>query len=360
MSRAVQLAESARYWARPNPHVGCVLVRDDQIVGEAYTQPAGGKHAEPQALAQAGEASRGATAYVTLEPCSHHGRTPPCADALIAAGVSRVVVSLVDPNPRVAGAGLTALREAGIEVQEGLLAKQVEAQLRGFLLRHRRGRGRVRAKLAMSLDGRTAMASGESQWITGSAARGDVQRLRAESCAILTGVGTVLADDCALTVRDNFFADANLPPPAKRALRVVADSSLRTPASAAVLQGEQPSLLVHAKDLRVPTALAQSPTMPVPSAISGLQPKDILLALAARECNEILLESGPTLAGALLQKGLIDELIVYLAPRLLGSRARPLFELPLEKMADAYDLELIDQRRVGVDFRLTFNALSAG
>lgn len=360
MSRAVQLAESARYWARPNPHVGCVLVRDDQIVGEAYTQPAGGKHAEPQALAQAGEASRGATAYVTLEPCSHHGRTPPCADALIAAGVSRVVVSLVDPNPRVAGAGLTALREAGIEVQEGLLAKQVEAQLRGFLLRHRRGRGRVRAKLAMSLDGRTAMASGESQWITGSAARGDVQRLRAESCAILTGVGTVLADDCALTVRDNFFADANLPPPVKRALRVVADSSLRTPASAAVLQGEQPSLLVHAKDLRVPTALAQSPTMPVPSAISGLQPKDILLALAARECNEILLESGPTLAGALLQKGLIDELIVYLAPRLLGSRARPLFELPLEKMADAYDLELIDQRRVGVDFRLTFNALSAG
>ena len=244
MARALRLAERGRYWARPNPHVGCVITHGEQVVGEGFTQPPGQGHAEVQALAQAGERARGATAYVTLEPCAHFGRTPPCADALISAGVSRVVVALEDPDPRVSGGGAQRLRDAGVQVEVGLLAGQVERQLAGFLLRQRRGRGRLRTKIAMSLDGRTGMASGESQWITGPAARADVQRLRAESCAVVTGIGTVLADDCALTVRaDELHSDAPLPPPAQRALRVVADRRLRTPPQARVLAGEQPSLL---------------------------------------------------------------------------------------------------------------------
>lgn len=353
MARAIRLAENARYWARPNPHVGCVLVRDGAIVGEGFTSPAGGAHAEVNALSQAGSAAHGATAYVSLEPCSHHGRTGPCAVALIEAGVSRVVAALEDPNPQVSGSGFDVLRSAGITAQSGLMTTQVEQQLIGFLHRHRRGFGRVRAKLAMSLDGRTAMASGESQWITGPAARADVQRLRAESCAIVTGVGTVLQDDCALTVREPLVHDLRLPDAQRRALRVVLDSALRTPETAAILSVDQRTLVLHREHQAVPAHL-QAVAKPIVATGQGLDLHAMLAHLQALECNEILLESGPSLAGAMLRAGLIDELIVYLAPRLLGSAAQPLFELPLTSMAQALDLELVEQRQVGKDLRLTF------
>lgn len=353
MARALRLAERGRYWARPNPHVGCVITHGEQVVGEGFTQPPGQGHAEVQALAQAGERARGATAYVTLEPCAHFGRTPPCADALISAGVSRVVVALEDPDPRVSGGGAQRLRDAGVQVEVGLLAGQVERQLAGFLLRQRRGRGRLRTKIAMSLDGRTGMASGESQWITGPAARADVQRLRAESCAVVTGIGTVLADDCALTVRaDELHSDAPLPPPAQRALRVVADRRLRTPPQARVLAGEQPSLLLWGGEENSPAALAAETTV-VAVQNDALDPAAMLKVLAGRDCNDILLESGPTLVGAFIRAALVDELIVYIAPRLLGSQARPMLDLPLERMSEALDLQISDRRQIGNDLRIT-------
>ncbi|MEO0435973.1 MAG: bifunctional diaminohydroxyphosphoribosylaminopyrimidine deaminase/5-amino-6-(5-phosphoribosylamino)uracil reductase RibD [Pseudomonadota bacterium] len=352
MARALALAAKARCWARPNPHVGCVLLKEGVVVGEGYTQPAGADHAEVVALQAAGAAAKDATAYVTLEPCAHQGKTPPCSQALVSAGVTRVVVAVTDPNPKVDGQGLAQLREAGVTVQHGLLASSVEEQLAGFLARQRRGRGRLRAKLAMSLDGRTAMASGESQWITGPEARRDVQNLRAESCAIVTGVGTVLADDCALTIREVPFGEAHLAPESRRALRVVADSQLHTPADAAVLAGDQPSLLVHASDALVPEALATAPLHAIGLHDGTLNLEELLAELARRECNEILLESGPRLAGSMLSAGVLDELIVFIAPKLMGSSARPLFDLPLEKMIDARRLELLEQNRVGQDLRL--------
>ncbi|GAB5415364.1 MAG: bifunctional diaminohydroxyphosphoribosylaminopyrimidine deaminase/5-amino-6-(5-phosphoribosylamino)uracil reductase RibD [Congregibacter sp.] len=355
MARAIQLAEHATYWARPNPHVGCVLLSGDTVVGEGFTSPAGGPHAEVNALAQAGAAARGATAYVTLEPCAHEGRTGPCATALIEAGVARVVAALEDPHARVSGRGFQMLDSAGVATQSGLMADAVERQLAGFLLRQRRGRGRVRAKLAMSLDGRTAMASGESQWITGAAAREDVQKLRAASCAILTGVGTVLHDDCALTVRDAELPGLRLPEPERRALRVVLDSQLRTPPGAAVLSDSQRTLVLHADNAEAPEHL-RTVARGLPTGPQGVDLSAVMGALNTLECNEILVESGPSLAGALFTAGLIDELIVYLAPRLLGSAARPLLDLPLATMAEAYDLVLMDQRQVGRDLRLTYVA----
>lgn len=354
MSRALSLADRARFWARPNPHVGCVLVKNGAVVAEGFTQPAGGPHAEAAALGIAGERARGCTAFVTLEPCSHRGRTPPCADALISAGVAQVIVGVEDPHPRVSGQGLKRLRKAGVAVRTGLLAEEVERQLAGFLSRARRGRGRLRIKMAASIDGRTAMASGESQWITGPAARRDVQTLRAESCAIVTGVETVLADDCALTVRDDAFDDALLPEPQRRALRVVLDTRLRTPPQARVLSGPQPALLAHNERQDVSPSLRDTPRLPIATMADHLPLEPVMDALAARECNEILLESGPTLAAAVLRAGLADELVLYLAPRLLGSRARPMFDLPLERMAEAYDLEPMATQRIGDDLRATF------
>ena len=356
MARALQLARRGQYSAMPNPHVGCVLVREGHIIGEGYTQPAGGNHAEIEALLAAGGDARGAIAYVTLEPCSHQGKTGPCADALIAAGVSRVVVAMTDPNPQVAGQGLAGLRAAGITVDCGLLQAEAQQVIPGFIARMTRGRGRVRVKLAMSLDGRTAMASGESQWITGPGARQDVQRLRAMSCAIVTGVGTVLADDCALTVRS---AELGLPEPeaalaaARQPLRVVLDSSLQTPLTAQVLTGGAPTLLCHREGAPVPAGLAACgvESMALASAQEGLDLGQLLADLSARQCNEILVESGPRLAGALLREGLVDELIVYMAPCLLGSRAQPLLELPLDRMADKVQLQIEDVRKVGQDWR---------
>ena len=357
MARAVQLARRGRFSAMPNPHVGCVLVRESHVIGEGFTQPAGGNHAEIEALRAAGDAT-GATAYITLEPCSHQGKTGPCADALILAGVSRVVVALTDPNPQVAGKGLEKLRAAGIEVECGLLESEARRIIPGFIARMTRGRGRLRAKLAMSLDGRTAMASGASQWITGPAARQDVQRLRAESCAIVTGVGTVLADDCALTVRPgelNLPSEAEELVGARQPLRVVLDSSLQTPLDAKVVDGSAPTLLCHDEMVAVPAtfAVGTNQLLALPRNDRGLNLEMLLEYLAAQQCNEILVESGPRLAGALLQAGLLDELIVYMAPALLGDRARPLLELPLDTMADKVQLKLEDVRKIGSDWRFT-------
>ena len=357
MARAVQLARRGRFSAMPNPHVGCVLVRESHVIGEGFTQPAGGNHAEIEALRAAGDAT-GATAYITLEPCSHQGKTGPCADALIQAGVSRVVVALSDPNPQVAGKGLEKLRAAGIEVDCGLLESEARRIIPGFIARMTRGRGRLRAKLAMSLDGRTAMASGASQWITGPAARQDVQRLRAESCAIVTGVGTVLADDCALTVRPgelNLPSEAEELVGARQPLRVVLDSSLQTPLDAKVVDGSAPTLLCHDEAVLVPAAFTagKNQLLALPKRDHGLDLEAVLAYLAAQQCNEILVESGPRLAGALLQAGLLDELIVYMAPALLGDRARPLLELPLDTMADKVQLKLEDVRKIGSDWRFT-------
>lgn len=368
MARALQLARRGRYSAMPNPHVGCVLVRDGHVVGEGFTQPAGGNHAEIEALGQAGDA-RGATAYVTLEPCSHQGKTGPCVEALIRAGVTRVVAAMEDPNPEVSGRGLARLRETGVAVECGLLQAEAEQVIPGFAARMRRGRGRVRAKLAMSLDGRTAMASGESQWITGPAARQDVQRLRAMSCAVVTGIGTVLADDCALTVREQ---ELGMPPAeaaraaARQPLRVVLDSRLQTPAEARILRPEAPTLICHAEgtpsapasgeggDRHSGPELAVLPEyLPLPAGAEGLDLHALMDELCTRQCNEILVESGPRLVGALLQAGLLDEMIVYMAPCLLGSDARPLLHLPLASMADKVELAFTDVRRVGPDWRFT-------
>jgi len=357
MARALQLARRGRFWAMPNPHVGCVLTRAGAIIGEGCTRPAGGNHAEIEALHAAGDA-RGACAYVTLEPCSHRGRTGPCADALLTAGITRVVAAMVDPNPRVSGQGLAKLRDAGVEVQCGLLEDQARQVNPGFIARMTRGRGRVRAKLAMSLDGRTAMASGESQWITGAAARRDVQRLRAMSCAVVTGVETVLADDCALTVRQSELglpAEQARLAAARQPLRVVLDSRLRTPATARVLAADAPTLLCHdaSVSLRPELVATGAEVLALARTGAGLDLAGLMAELAARQCNEILVESGPRLAGSLLQAGLLDELIIYVAPLLLGNLARPLLELPLERMAQKVPLQVVDARRVGPDWRIT-------
>jgi len=357
MARALQLARRGQYSAMPNPHVGCVLVRDCEVIGEGVTQPAGGNHAEIEALHAAGDAS-GATAYVTLEPCSHQGKTGPCVDALIAAGVSRVVAAMEDPNPLVASKGVDKLRAAGVEVECGLLEEEARRVIPGFIARMTRGTGRVRAKLAMSVDGRTAMASGESQWITGAPARADVQRLRAMSCAVVTGVGTVLADDCALTVREGELglapAEAQLAS-RRQPLRVVLDSGLRIPAGARVLDGSTPTLLCHNKTVAVPREIVGTGVdrLGLQRDAGGLDLAALLDYLAVRQCNEILVESGPRLAGALLQAALLDELIIYMAPTLMGSHARPLLELPLDTMAQQVPLVIEDIRKIGSDWRIT-------
>ncbi|MFK7976189.1 MAG: bifunctional diaminohydroxyphosphoribosylaminopyrimidine deaminase/5-amino-6-(5-phosphoribosylamino)uracil reductase RibD [Halioglobus sp.] len=364
MARALQQARKGRYWASPNPHVGCVLARNDTVIAEGFTQPAGGNHAEVQALEALKSASaKGATAYVTLEPCSHRGKTGPCAIALVEAGVSRVVVALEDPNPEVCGKGIQVLRSAGVAVEVGLLESEAAAIIPGFLKRMRKGRPYVRVKQAMSLDGRTAMASGESQWITGSAARQDVQRLRAGSCAVLTGIGTVLADNCSLTVRSEELgltgqeaARAKVRAP----LRVVLDSKGQTPVGANVLNAAAPTLLCIGKDAdgsglvggnvevhSLPAAVASDPDA------GGLSLLAVMELLAQRQCNEILVESGARLTGALLNAGLVDELVVYMAPTLMGNLARPLAQLPLNAMAEKVDLAITDVRKVGQDWRFT-------
>lgn len=350
MARALRLAERGRWTCDPNPRVGCVLVADGAVVGEGWHERAGGPHAEVVALEAAGAAARGATAYVSLEPCSHYGRTPPCADALIEAGVARVVIGAEDPNPRVGGQGVARLREAGVAVATGLMAAAAEAQNAGFMRRMRGGLPWVRCKVAASLDGCTAMASGESRWITSAAARRDVHRWRAASTAIVTGVDTVIADDPRLTARD-----VDRPFLAPR--RVVLDSHLRTPPAASLLRDDGGVTLMHVGEMpRREQTLVRAGAHLCQVAAGGdgrVDPAAALQALAAEEVNEVLVEAGPTLSGALLQAGVVDELIVYLAPHLMGHEGRPLLALAgLERMAQRLALEVTDQRRVGDDLRL--------
>jgi len=345
MAHALRLAERAAYTARPNPMVGCVIARDEVVVGEGWHQRTGGPHAEVFALRQAGAQARGATAYVTLEPCAHHGRTPPCALALIEAGVARVVAAMRDPFPKVDGGGFVLLREAGIEVAEGLMAAQARELNQGFLSRIERGRPWVRVKLAASLDGRTAMADGRSKWITGAAAREDVQHWRARAGAILTGAATVLADDPMLTVR---LADTEVLPP----LRVVLDARLRSLECARVREGGAPTLYVHDAAVSPPDA-ADAEFACVPSHDGRLDLGAVLALLAERGVNEVHTEAGATLAGALLAAGWVDELLLYQAPTLLGEHGRPLLSgLGIHAMEQQRRLRVVDQRHVGADLRL--------
>ena len=417
MARAIRLASQGLYTTEPNPRVGCVIVKEGVVVGEGWHQRAGQPHAEPLALAVAGGAARGATAYVSLEPCCHHGRTPPCTAALLAAGVARVVVAMTDPNPLVAGSGLDRLRAAGVVVEQGLLEAEARRLNPGFIKRMERGLPYVRLKLAASLDGRTAMANGESQWITSAAARRDVQFLRARSSAILTGVGTLLADDPSLNVR---LSPADLPGVGpdgvvRQPLRVVVDSRLRTPPTARLLAQPGQTLIVcqeweagpgsqendtasprndydlwrkdqafladdhpspradfvtvadnhtsladatlaceQASERAVRLEAAGAGILMIPPGPGGVDLETLLRYLARMEINEVLIEAGATLAGSALQAGLVDELVLYLAPHLMGDAGRGLFHLPdLERMADRPALHLQDLRQIGPDLRLT-------
>jgi len=346
LAQALRLAERGAWTTRPNPMVGCVIVRDGEAVGQGWHQRAGGPHAEIFALREAGERARGATAYVTLEPCAHHGRTPPCALALIEAGVARVVAAMRDPFPQVNGGGFELLRAAGITVQSGLMEAQARELNHGFLSRIERGRPWLRLKYGMSLDGRTAMADGESKWITGAAARADVQRWRARAGAILTGAGTVLADDPSLTVR--LEAGGQYLPP----LRVVLDSRLRTLACAKVREGGAPTLYLHGPETAAP-ALPGAEFAAIPLRDGRLDLEAVLALLAARGINEVQVEAGAALGGAFLHAGLVDELLLYQAPTLLGDTARPLLAgLGIERMAQRLPLRLHDLRQVGEDLRL--------
>ncbi|MBV1787433.1 bifunctional diaminohydroxyphosphoribosylaminopyrimidine deaminase/5-amino-6-(5-phosphoribosylamino)uracil reductase RibD [Marinobacterium sp. D7] len=362
MGRAIVLARRGLYTTDPNPRVGCVLVRDGEIVGEGYHVRAGEGHAEVNALRMAGDNACGATAYVTLEPCSHFGRTPPCADTLIDAGIRRMVCAMVDPNPAVAGRGLEKLRAAGIEVASGLMEREARALNPGFIKRMERGLPLVRIKLASSVDGRTAMASGESQWITGPQARSDVQRLRARSSAIVTGIDSVLIDNSSLTVRvDELGLEQADEIVARQPLRVVLDTDLRLPVDAKILQ--QPGrtqVITRSRDENRIEALwsAGAEVISLPGE-GRIDLQALLEHLASREqCNEVLVECGATLAGAFVGAGLVDELIQYMAPKLLGSQARPLLELPLERMAQQVPLALADIRHLGADLRLDWRVLA--
>lgn len=353
MARALRLAHRGLYSTDPNPRVGCVIARGDEIAGEGWHERAGGPHAEVVALTAAGAAARGATAYVTLEPCSHHGRTPPCADALLEAGVARVVMASRDPNPAVAGQGEARLTKAGVEVTSGVLEADAMALNVGYMKRMRSGRPYVRCKIAASIDGRTALANGVSQWITGPAARADVQRLRARSSAVLTGVGTMIADDPSLNVRAAELGDVVQP------LRVIVDSQLRTPpASRALTVAEAPLVLTVSKEAGARRQLEQAGAR-VESVAAGTDGRVdlevVLRRLAELEVNEVLVEAGAHLNGALLRAGLIDELVVYMAGSILGADARAMFAVPaLSDMSQRHEVELTDVRRVGRDLRLTW------
>lgn len=357
MAQAFRLAERGLYTTMPNPRVGCVLVKDGQIIAEGWHIRAGEAHAEVNALRAAGEDARGATAYVSLEPCSHTGRTGPCSQALIDAGVARVVYAMEDPNPLVSGDGIAMLRAAGVQVDGSLLEDDARALNPGYIKRMERKLPFVRCKLAMSLDGRTAMESGESKWITGPKARADVQRLRARSCAIISGVDSILQDNSSLTVRvDELDLPNAQEAAAKQPLRVILDSTLRLSRNALLFKQPSPILLVHNGSVDA----AQCYGWPEFVELLALPAKDdridltaLLRELAKRQCNEVLVETGATLAGSFLRRGLLDEIIIYMAPKLLGSNARPIFDLPLDTMSSSLALKIKDIRAVGRDWRIT-------
>ncbi len=356
MAQAISLARKGWYSTQPNPRVGCILVSDGRIIAQGWHQFAGQGHAEVNALAQLSDKAQaqGATAYVTLEPCSHFGKTPPCSNALIDAGIKRVVIAMVDPNPLVSGNGVKRLEEHGIEVRSGVLESEAEALNPGFIQRMRHQRPRIRCKMAMSLDGRTAMASGESKWITGAEAREDVQRLRAESSAVLTGIGTVLADDPSMNVRSEKYAlDGVLRQPE----RFVLDTRLRIPLQAKMLNllgSTRIATAANPANAEKQQALsAKGVHVHSFEAEKSVSLTSVMSLMAELQYNDVLLEAGATLTGAMLQAGLVDELIIYMAPHLMGSEARGLFNMPgLETMAQRINLDIQDIRAVGRDFRI--------
>jgi diaminohydroxyphosphoribosylaminopyrimidine deaminase/5-amino-6-(5-phosphoribosylamino)uracil reductase len=347
MAEALRLAARGLFTTDPNPRVGCVIADETGISGRGWHVQAGGRHAEIAALEDANRSVRGQTAYVTLEPCNHHGRTPPCTEALLQAGIARVVVASKDPNPAVGGGGLERLREAGVEVRSGLLAEQAEALNRGFMMRARAGRPWVRIKCAISLDGRTALRNGASQWISGAASRRDVQRWRARSSAILTGIGTVLADDPSLAAR--------VDEPVSQPLRVVADSRWRTPPGCRLLQEPARTLLAGDRGMAIPEAL-QAPNLrclPLSAGDAGIDLAELLAALAQREINEVQVEAGARLCGSLLTARLVDEILIYQAPVLLGDGGPGPFALgPLESMAECTHFQVQETAHLGDDLRI--------
>ena len=356
MGRAPQLAAKARFTSAPNPAVGCVVVAENQIIGEGFTRPAGGNHAEIEALQMAGDASA-STLYVTLEPCSHQGKTGPCVQALIKAKVSRVVIACEDPNPKVSGAGIKQLQEAGIEVQLGLMEAQARELNKGFFKRFTEGTPWVLVKMAASLDGRTAMASGQSQWITSPAARLDVQRLRAASCAIITGIGTQQMDNPSLTLRIT-EQQLGVTDPLQQPIRVVVDAQMKMSADARLLQApglcliatlDQPQQREKSKAL----VAAGAEVIFLPAQGEHVDLEALLEALAQRECNQVMVEAGAGLAGAFIADGLLDELVCYWAPKLFGSQARPMFELPIETIDAHLALSVKNMRMVGEDIKIT-------
>lgn len=352
MARACELAEQGLFTTSPNPRVGCLMLdQRGELIAEGFHSQAGGPHAEIVALTQAGERAQGATVYVTLEPCNHHGKTGPCTEALIRAGVGELVYGMADPNPLVAGQGLQRLQNEGISVRGPVLEAQVRALNPGFEKRMRTGLPYVRCKMAMSLDGRTAMASGESQWITGPEARGQGQYWRARSCAIVTGVGTVLGDNPALTVRDPRFGPAPRQP-----LRVVLDTHGRTPTDAQVLTGPGKAVLAQGY---APASTGESHSVwALPQASGKLDLQALVQRLGEEQCNEVLVEAGPVLMGSFLQADLVDELIIFLAPKLLGNTAQPLMVWPISQLQDAAQLHIDSITPVGADWCIVARPLN--
>lgn len=346
MSQALQLARKGLYSTQPNPRVGCVIVLNNEVIGKGYHQRAGEAHAEIHALNQAGLKAKGATAYVSLEPCSHYGKTPPCAEALISSGIKRVVCAMLDPNPLVAGKGLEMLQQAGIETESGLMQSAAEEINPGFIKRMKTGLPFVRIKLAMSLDGRTAMASGESKWITGSHARADVQKLRARSSVVLTGSGTVITDDPAMNVRvsaEVLQIDGEVEQP----LRAIIDSQLRVSLNSKIFKQSGETLVFSTKQAEHVITLAEK---------NNKLDLQLLLKYLAKEkqANEVHVEAGNELCGALLDQQLVDEIVVYMAPHIMGDSAKGLFHLPaLNIMSERLELEIKDIRAIGKDWRIT-------
>ncbi len=347
MAEALRLAEKGLFTATPNPRVGCVIVRDGETVGTGWHEKAGGPHAEVVALRAAGARARGATAYVSLEPCSHHGRTPPCVDALIEAGIARVIAAMQDPNSRVAGGGFAALRAAGIRVESGLMQDEARALNIGFVARMSRGRPWLRMKIAASLDGRTALANGRSQWITGPEARRDGHAWRARACAVLTGIGTVRDDDPQLNVRE-----VETP---RQPLKVVVDSRLQLPPSAKLLQSGPVLVAAAVEDKAAIAALRDkgAEVVVLPNARGKVELTELMRELARRELNEVHAEAGYKLNGSLLAAGLVDELLIYLAPSILGDGACAMFSLPeLTDLAQKRLVQFADVQTIGSDLRI--------
>lgn len=353
MARAIQLAAKGLYTTQPNPRVGCVIVLNGEIVGEGFHQQAGGPHAEAHALKQAAKKAKNATAYVSLEPCSHQGKTPPCANALIEAGVSRVVCAMQDPNPLVAGQGIKKLQAAGISVDCGVLQTEAEALNPGFIKRMKSGMPFVRVKLAMSLDGRTAMASGESKWITGAAARTDVQRLRARSSVVLTASGTVLADDPSMNVRVN-AKDLDCAVEPHQPLRAIVDSQLKISAQSNIFKQAGECIVFTAVDEQQANRFTPGQVVSLPAVSGKVDLVKMLQHLAEQQLNEVHVEAGSELCGALLALQLVDEIVIYMAPHIMGDSAKGLFHLPeLKAMAQRINLDIKEIRQIGKDWRIT-------